>query len=461
MMRLPSVYALLAVAAVVTASAEDFPLTFRTIPAQDLRSFPNGAGSSALMSSEKPATLRQEPKAMSRHPLYGAGGSVRTGGSFVFRLDESKGDGKGYDQLIVDMNRNGDLTDDPVTENIIWPSDRGEVQHGGRLFGPIQVPADRSVAGGRPVYFAQVYFLNRQNLSSGRRTPNTLSAHLMFKAGWYLDTTVKVDGLEQKVGVIDADANLRLGDVSQPQTRTNRGEKSWFFWSGDFLLVDADGSGRFDSELFLREVRPFSPILYLGSKAYQVALTADYKSLRVEPWPEPLAEVALQPRGEQVRNISLAWECPNGQWQRILPAVTNGKVMVPSGSYRLLACDLLGRRAPGDQVVVLGIQSIPQTPMTFAAGKANTLGCGGPLQIKVTATKTSAPGRGILSRYFGAAWAGSDPLLNINATVAGAGGEVYSTFLTGERLNSWPPKPTFSIVQAGGRTVASGNLEYG
>ena len=51
--------------------------------------------------------------------------------------------------------------------------------------------------------------------------------------------------------------------------------------------------------------------------------------------------------------------------------------------------------------------------------------------------------------------------LRINANVAGAGGEIYSTFLKGDSFQSKPPKPTFTIVQAGGKTVASGNLEYG
>jgi hypothetical protein len=32
----------------------------------------------------------------------------------AFRLDEPQGKGKGYDRLILDLNRNGDLTDDPV-----------------------------------------------------------------------------------------------------------------------------------------------------------------------------------------------------------------------------------------------------------------------------------------------------------------------------------------------------------
>ena len=42
-------------------------------------------------------------------------------GQLLFRLDESKGNGQGYDRLIVDVNRNGDLTDDPVVSTVPQP----------------------------------------------------------------------------------------------------------------------------------------------------------------------------------------------------------------------------------------------------------------------------------------------------------------------------------------------------
>jgi hypothetical protein len=291
---------------------------------------------------------------------------------------------------------------------------------------------------------------------------------LMLKAGWYLDTTVDLNGLKQKVGVYDGDSNLRLGDVSRAQTVTNRAaasrsqpEKYWYFRGGDTLLVDADGSGTFDNDLFQSESCPFGPILYLGAKAYKVALAPDCKSLHVEPWTEALAEVALQPRGDQVRNITLAWEQPGGNWQLINPAVIDGKVMVPPGNYRLYSSSLLGKGAARDQVMVSGMQRVPQTPVSIVAGKANTLDCGAPLDIKVTAVKSRATTSGLFSEDAGDAKVDSDYSLRINANVAGAGGEVYSTFQKGDSFRTRPPKPSFTIVQAGGKTVASGNLEYG
>jgi hypothetical protein len=455
-------------AAAATASGEDFPLTFRTIPAKDVMSFPGGVGTYGQLSLAQPAKLRKEPKVMSRHALYGVCRDAATGAAFLFRLDESKGDGRGYDQLIVDMNQNGDLTDDPVSQRAVLPTDRRSSMPDQILFGPIQAPADKAVAGGRPVYFAQIYIFNRQLLTSVQADQNMMIGQLMLKAGWYLDTTVDLNGLKQKVGVYDGDSNLRLGDVSRAQTVTNRAaasrsqpEKYWYFRGGDILLVDADGSGAFDNDLFQSESCPFGPILYLGAKAYKVALAPDCKSLHVEPWTEALAEVALQPRGDQVRNITLAWEQPGGNWQLINPTVIDGKVMVPPGNYRLYSSSLLGKGAARDQVMVSGTQRVPQTPVSIVAGKANTLACGAPLDIKVTAVKSRATTSGLYSEDAGDAKVDSDYSLRINANVAGAGGEIYSTFQKGDSFRTRPPKPSFTIVQAVGKTVASGNLEYG
>ena len=306
-------------------------------------------------------------------------------------------------------------------------------------------------------YFAQAFIFNRQLLATGRTDQNIMFGQLQLKPGWYLDTTVSLNGLKQRVGVCDSDCNLRLGDFARSQTSSSGVAQSWYFRAGDDFLVDADGSGGFNSDRLQSESCPFGPILYLGGKAHKVALAPDCKSLRVEPWAAALATVALQPRGDQVRKVTLAWEQLGGQWQLIRPAVTDGKVLVPTGNYRLYNCALVGKTSPSDQVMLTGTQRIPQPPASFAAGKANTFDCGAPLEIKVTAVKSRASSRLQLADT----QAGSDSLLRINANVAGADGEIYSSFQKGDRFQSQPPKPSFTIVQAGGQRVASGSLEYG
>ena len=97
----------------------------------------------------------------------------------------------------------------------------------------------------------------------------------------------------------------------------------------------------------------------------------------------------------------------------------------------------------------------------IVADKANTFSCGAPLEIKVTAAKTRGPSPGLLAESTGDTKANSQYMLGINANVAGTGGEIYSTFQKGNNFRSQPPKPAFTIVQTGGKTVANGNLEFG
>jgi hypothetical protein len=454
-------------AAVVAASAEDFPLTFRTIPAKDVMAFPGGYGTSAQLKLVKPARLNAEPKAVSGHPLYGECGGTPTQAGLVFRLDESKGDGKGYDQLIVDMNQNGDLTDDAAVPLVVLSTERTMPSQAmrQRLFGPIEAPAGKLIAGGRPILFAQAYINNLSTLlRSGQDVQNVYAGQLQLKAGWYVDTTVALKGLTQKVGVSDGDCNLRLGDVSKPQTYRNAGEEeNWYFGQADSLLVDADGSGVFERDIFNSESCSYGSVLYFGATPYHVALAPDNKSLRVEPWTDALAEVVLQPHGGQVRSVTLAWEGPNQQWQLIRAGVADGKIKVPPGNYRLYACQLLGEGAPRDQVMTSAYQRVPKKPFRFAAGEANTLRCGAPLEIKVTAKKRKPESWELNSGDLRNPPRASDSefVLSINGTVQGADGEVYSTYAKGQKFKDDPSKPKFTIVDGSGTKVADGNLEFG
>jgi hypothetical protein len=467
MIRPTFVCGLVAIAAAVTASAEDFPLTFRTIPAQDVMAFPGAYGSSTQLRLVKPARLKKEPKAISGHPLYGECGGTTTEAGFVFRLDESKGDGKGYDRLIVDMNQNGDLTDDAAVLPVVLSTERTTPSQAmrQRLFGPVEAPAGKLIAGGRPIYFAQAYINSISPLlRSGQKLQDIYAGQLRLRAGWYVDTTVELKGLKRKVGVFDGDSNLHLGDVPKPQTYRNAGEEeNWYFGPADSLLVDADGSGVFERDTFNTESCSYGSVFYFGATPYKVALTPDNKSLQVEPWTDALAEVALQPRGDQAHSVTLAWEGPDQQWQLIRAGVADGKIQVPPGNCRLYACQLLAEGAPRDQVMASASQRVPKKPFRFAAGEANTLRCGAPLEIKVTAKKRKPESWELTTRDLRNTPRASDSefVLTINATVQGADGEIYSSYAKGEKFRDDPSKPTFTIVDGSGKKVAKGNLEFG
>ena len=448
--------------------AKDFPLEFKTLNAQEAMSFPGGSGMYGSLQMDKPAGITKEPPAVSRHPLYGQL-SAQTN-SLWFRIDESKGTGKGYDRLLVDMNQNGDLTDDTVAQRAEQAGQTSVTsQPEMTLFGPIPAPDNRMIGAWRPIYFAQMY-LYTQPAGVGSNQRNLLLGRLRFKTGWYLETIVEFDGVKRSVGIVDGNCNFRLGESVQPTTYKSGAETNWVFQGGDYFLEDNDGSGKFESAIGNNESAPFGPMLYLGAKPYKAVLAADCKSFGLEPWTEPLAELALQPHGGQVNGIQVAWESAPGQWQLLQPGVENGKASVPPGNYRLYTCTIKVKTSSDETLVVSGSKRSPKDTTKAEAGASTPFKCGSPLEVKVTSRRdgnvvaTSALESGSLwDRLFGNSRASNPPLQQlIQASVIGAGGETYSGFyLQDKGTLRQPPKPIFAVFTADGKQVDSGNMEFG
>jgi hypothetical protein len=443
----------------ILAPAKDFPLEFKTVNAQQVMSFPGGYGAYGSLQASRPSDVTKVPAAVSKHPIYGQFSSQ--GNRMCFRLDESQGDGKGYDRLIVDVNQNGDLTDDPVVSRVEEAgSSARTVRPENALFGPIQAPETKMIGSWRPVYYAQAYIYNRPaSVPSGPQ--NFYYGQMRFKAGWYLETTVELDGTTRKIGIVDGDCNFRLGDANLPTTYRNGTETNWYFQGGDFFLEDNDGSGKFESAVTEGESAPFGPVLYLGAKPYKAALSADAKSLALEPWTGPLAELTVQPHGDQVSRLQLAWESAPGQWQLLQPGVENGKAAVPPGNYRLYTCTLAVKTSAGDSLVLSGYRRLPKDTVKAEADATTPFQCGAPLEIKVTSERRGSTTGS--SSFLGRIVGSMQPLEQlIQASVVGAGGETYSSFvLANSRGQQQPPKPVYTISTTDGKQVESGNMEFG
>jgi hypothetical protein len=443
----------------VSGLAETFPLTFKTLDQKELRGFPGSYGNYGQLRLQKPSDLKKEPKPASKTPLY-AQCSGPGPKNFIARLDESK-DGKGYDRLIIDLNQNGDLTDDPVAA--LDKSGKSDDRPDRVLeFGPVQAPSSMGICGGIPQIAAEVYVANTEYLRSGEDRANMYAGQVMLKAAWYLTTTARLNGRSFSVAVYDADGNFRLGDAPRYTTFKQRETQpeSWYVGGGDAFVVDADGSGAFEADRLGSESLPLAPLIYLDQVPYKVALSADRTSLNLEKWTEALAEVALEPRAEQVRGVTLAWQRGKEDWEILRPAVIDGKFKVPPGQYRLFACTLVASKSGGKSIFASAYDRVVRSMLRFETGKANTLRCGGPLDIKVTAEKRAPrpyENMGLQSPES----SGSEFVLAINANVAGAGGEAYSSYGTGDKFTKSPSKPAFVIADASGTRIANGNLEFG
>jgi hypothetical protein len=448
----------------MAAIAGQYQFEFKSLNLEDTFAFQGGYGVTASLGLKRPADLKKEPKAISKDPLYGqvAAGTDKTG--TLFRLDESKGTGRGYDTLILDLNQNGDLTDDAAASAVTAKatSQLASSSSQRQRFGPIPVPADRRIGGWPLVYYADYYIYNR-DLATARRDSNIYLGYLRFKAGWYAETTAEFGGEKHKLAVYDANANFRLGDRTSPRFYNNN--TNWYFSGGDAILIDANNSGVYEVGSLTNESCPVASVLYHGPTPYKAVLAEDFKSIRLDPYAGPLTAVSVGPRGDQVRTVNLGWEETADQWQLIKPGVAGGKMQVPPGRYRLVGCELFTTGANGTPVLASGYKRDLEPTLAFRADQKNTLLCGAPLEVKVTAAAnlatTLATGTALKDRV--TAWLRSNEenkSVRINALVNGRGGEIYSSYAMGVEGSS-PPKPKFSIAAKGGKEVASGNLEFG
>jgi hypothetical protein len=450
------------------STATDYPLAFKALDAHQALSFPSGTTIYALIQPGKPSGLVKAPPAVSSYPLYG---QIAAGGDqLLFRLDESKGTGRGYDRLIVDVNRNGDLTDDPVV-NVVPPDSRGgAIVVSPVLFGPIQGPDNLMIGSNRPAFFAQVYVFNTGQVLANM-APNSNVGEIIVKTGWYLQATVEVEGRQHKVALVDANCNFHLGDAEKAVfARTavaagaaaNASQTSWSFQGGDLFVLDWDGTSSIQNTLLGDQTSSFGPLLYFGAKPYKAALSADCKTLSLEPWSEPLAELALQPHGEFISTLRVGWEKTPGEWVLLQPGVENGKAKVPPGSYRFYSVGLKTKTSSGESLILSGTKRVVDGAIKAAAGESTPLVCGAPLKLELTATPARLAVNSVgsaLSSLLGQ----SAATQTIQTSILGSGGETYSVpyLVSALGVTRQPQSPAFTVLTAEGKQADSGSLEYG
>ncbi len=241
-----------AAAAAADTPAEGKPFTLKHHATGTISKFNYYRVMQAPMSPQKPAHITKEP-AYKNSPLYG----TLTFGSddripITFALDE---DEKGA-TFYVDSNGNGDLTDDaPPT---LWrrqeqpPERRGIAKiwltywYDGKAtasYGP----------GKTEEIGVKFYIYSKADLARNKMEPVLLYYRDYYRAG-----AVEIDGKAYQAALIDDDSDGRYDSPPRSDLR----------FKGDTLLIDLDGSGKFE-----RSAEAFAvnePFL-VGEKVYEVA----------------------------------------------------------------------------------------------------------------------------------------------------------------------------------------------
>lgn len=456
----------LCAAAALSSSAAEFPLQVKDMTLEEALALPGNSGQTILIRTGKPATLTNTPPAASTHRLFGAArGPAQKPQSadestLHFCLDESKGTGTGYDRLILDLNRNGDLTDDPVLTRL--PSTNTSAQ-APLHFGPVQLPDTDRTGVWRPQFYAQMFLwpeaLAPQAASS--RQSAAPVGYLRLFAGRRLETVVEAGGAREKIALVDGNCNFKLGDAGQARLVTIRNNgtnnESWILSRPDPFLRAPAGAAAF-ARTRSRDVDGFSALAYFEGKPWTVELSTDCARLALAPSPLPTGELILPAHAVRVL---LAREGPDGTWPVFTPSITSNRVVAPAGPCRLAGLTL---GAPGaSNAWQFMAASVQPGLLTVDSNKPARLEFGAPYTLTTTARKGQVrPGQesGMMSavRSLFGALAGETKTVEMSVVLTGAGGETYSGFFA-----DIPPfrPPRFEICDPAGKHVDEGSFEFG
>jgi hypothetical protein len=444
----------------------EFPLTFKSLSFSEAQTCPGGYGMFGSIQKSLRSQVKAEPKAVSAYPLYGQLNSS-DGKSMVFRLDESKGDRNGYDRLIIDLNQNGDLQDDPVISKRTEENSPANNNFERAVFGPIDAPADRSIGSWRPTFYVEMSLYNKNQIYA-KASENDYFGSLRAFSGWILEATVEVNGIKQKIALKDGNCNFRLGDQAMVSKIIRRsGDKGrWYLGVQDYLLRDLNNSGRYERSPLVDESEGLSSLVSFGAKLYQVSWAKDFKSISLDPYTGALAELKLN---DKVTSMRLAREVTTDKWEPVTPEVNQGKTFLPPGNYRLISYVLTGKDAQG--ALISGqTDEVGDDTITLKADQSQALNYGLPMDLKVDYSKETGQGQsgGLMAAarsLFGGAPTGKSFSLQMNVSISGVGGEKYSRFYKVQPNQpnqfSLVSPPQFKILDASGNLLASGKFEFG
>lgn len=382
---LPTGFAHSAVAATASAAEEksalsapttlvkgkSFPVYFKKLDARTAFYSPGGYSTVVILSETKPAEVKKEPLAVSKKlyaRLFSTERPVVLGDNFptpptmadwgqpitVMRLTE-KELGEGYDTVIIDLNNNGDLTDDPLFRD-------KKIAPYRKFFGPFTLtlpegtlPSDSPI---QPIMYLESGFLSTPR-SYMDPTSGKFIDFVGFAAirnGWVLAGTIDENKVLQQVAFKDAycdftfSQNVSHREVSNDDLYFDNARKvsSIEFFPSDYVLRDYNNNSQFDCELPLNEAEPYGKYLHLNNKLYIWQLTSDLQSCILSPIGDALPTGTYRvPRTSNKRTqvaLMTGYTAPagssgttfgDGKWQIITLDNNVSKVQLPVGNYVL------------------------------------------------------------------------------------------------------------------------------
>lgn len=463
---------------------ETAKLELKTLPdesAYGSREFYLGMSSQQhfFMQSQKPAgedgrfkeVVKKEPKYASDHPFR----CVAKLGSYeyAFALDSTDLKKNGYDRLYLDLDRDGDLTDDePIKAKRMDAMFGGNYRH--REF-PLRVLA--AEAGGEK-------FDCPCSLSVGSNL-NDEGVVEYASASWttraYREGSITLDGKSHAVFLIDYNNNGTFNDRFEMDKSARTYDDRFYPMTGDMVLVDPDfkterfsGYGPTDTP----DRQYLSKLVNVDGKYFKIEATPSGDKLTLEPSELPLGAVSnesgpfravlfgehglVKVAGDKDKPATV----PAGEWslleyqvdltdapaEKPKPASAPAQEPAPANKKTLgqkLAALFGADNGSGPNVV---FDNRPK----YTLVRARARGEAKPLKVGKDKTEKLAFGPPYKPVVAVSYVNGKEAHLELK--LVGVAGEVCETMMI---KGSQPSQPSFRILKKNGDLVKKGQFEYG
>ncbi|MCY3020905.1 MAG: hypothetical protein NTW87_17955 [Planctomycetota bacterium] len=366
--------------------------------------------------------LVNEPDLTSEKPLWFALELGNGKDRFIAAVaDESKGTGTGYDRLFVDVNNNGDLTDDKPIK--LAKSDAENPPNISLEFEPVAVKVKYHDGTDRPL---RVKIALQGYRGGGDDDRTQWSAN--YSIDQHLEGQVAFGDKKMLVGIYDAAGQ---GPVT--------GDANGCFddFGLDRVRIDLNGDGKLDAE---KEDFPLSKVIACDGKLWEVEIDSAGRKADVRPCKLPAGRLELRgsfDAGATVEAASLQLLSSLGYIFRC-DLAKDKTVSVPAAKYSIEDGSLTLADTKGSKWTAKF--TYPKT-VRLKADEAVPVAIGKPLMLKPVVKDLVRAG----SRT------------RVTHVLMGAGGETYTGLMQGDK--QLPPSVT--ITDSEGVKIAEGKMEFG
>ena len=322
-------------------------------------------------------------------------------------LDESKGTGRGYDTVYVDLDNDDRL--DPDKERFSFQMSTTSIEK------PLRVRLIVSAGGKKiPYFFSFTAFpYTDENNPDNKVHANARNSSIFTGQASF-------NGKQYKIAIADLDSNGLFNDVEQG------------IFDGDRFFVDLDGDGKFkDSPSKLEEGFPCGRYTRIDGKWYSVEATACGTTIQISP-AQPQFATVLAPKYMVSADL-------HSDTQSQVLHFADGSAEAIAGTYSLASVGLSAVDANSKRTWQCRGRFRSNPPeITVVRGDETRLDDALPLRVCIEPT-------------------GKPPsdVVALKPTITGANGGVF----TCPRANR--PEGQFEIQDQQGKTVDSDKFEYG